>query len=933
MPLAESVPEKELELPEEPAASEQASIAKAEEPAATEQPAAAEMGPDEAAEDTYADPFAGEKFPRIPIKTDKRLRQAEEAELAKIQVEPAAKVEQPLPAEEPLQQEPLADKGAVSEETAAAEAEQEQPAATEEEPALAEEEPAQEAVTSVTTKRHDKLWNIAKSMRPDESVTLYQVMMALLQSNPDAFVDGNVHRLKVGKVLRIDDPSLLTAMSRQQAAQEYIAQTRAWEDYRQQLASSRNTPMQPEVAGEAKGAAPTTEVLPEDVPAKSSGELVLSAPEGDNQTAGSSGDQKATVNNEVVILREEIRQALAEAKAEGSKNVVLNEKLRDLESQLQNLQRSVTVKDDELATLQKQLSDLNKKNLETEQAEAEAETKTETQAQAEAPAAPAEIPAVDRAVESSEKGAVSESELAKQQEAQQQAAAEQAAPQTTTPPQATEPTQAQDTGPGMLAKVFGVLDSIKQTLSGMMSSLPISPMILVIGGGVIVVLLLLMVLLVQRRRQAANFQESILSGLPSHEIMASEDASLETNLSGESSFLSDFAISGASALQGDDGDVDPLTEADVFMAYGRYEAAEERILEAIKKDPDRQELRIKLLELYNTTKNKTAFESAAEEMYANLGHDASNPLWQKVVVMGAMLAPDNPLFSDTAGSDVTRIRPTEDVTRIRNVPPATEDADMLDFGFDENKPAETMAEPSVDDLGLDLDFAMDNTEDDHAAFDFDLDSSGEDTAQVENTGSLDFKLDSDESLQLDTSGLDFELPADETAEVGSAELDLSLEETAETEAALNFDADLTDNKTAQPELDNALDFDLGGIEGEATAMDLQLDENDQSSMGLTLDMDVDTAVAGRKDDGRTMEMSQPTFSDIEMPTMEAEVDATDIAELDTPSVLDEVGTKLDLARAYIDMGDPDGARSILDEVLEEGSPPQQQEAQALMQQI
>jgi len=67
--------------------------------------------------------------------------------------------------------------------------------------------------------------------------------------------------------------------------------------------------------------------------------------------------------------------------------------------------------------------------------------------------------------------------------------------------------------------------------------------------------------------------------------------------------------------------------------------------------------------------------------------------------------------------------------------------------------------------------------------------------------------------------------------------------------------------------------------------------------------------------------------------MEAEFDATDMADLDSPSVMDEVGTKLDLAKAYIDMGDPDGARSILDEVLEEGTPPQQQEAQELMQQI
>jgi pilus assembly protein FimV len=59
------------------------------------------------------------------------------------------------------------------------------------------------------------------------------------------------------------------------------------------------------------------------------------------------------------------------------------------------------------------------------------------------------------------------------------------------------------------------------------------------------------------------------------------------------------------------------------------------------------------------------------------------------------------------------------------------------------------------------------------------------------------------------------------------------------------------------------------------------------------------------------------------------------ADLDLPDLepvtLSEVGTKLDLARAYMDMGDPDGARSILDEVLSEGSASQKQEAQRLIE--
>jgi pilus assembly protein FimV len=69
------------------------------------------------------------------------------------------------------------------------------------------------------------------------------------------------------------------------------------------------------------------------------------------------------------------------------------------------------------------------------------------------------------------------------------------------------------------------------------------------------------------------------------------------------------------------------------------------------------------------------------------------------------------------------------------------------------------------------------------------------------------------------------------------------------------------------------------------------------------------------------------------PGMDMNLDAGDAIDLEMAAGGDEVGTKLDLARAYIDMGDPDGARSILDEVIDEGDDGQKQEAQQLMSQI
>ncbi len=71
------------------------------------------------------------------------------------------------------------------------------------------------------------------------------------------------------------------------------------------------------------------------------------------------------------------------------------------------------------------------------------------------------------------------------------------------------------------------------------------------------------------------------------------------------------------------------------------------------------------------------------------------------------------------------------------------------------------------------------------------------------------------------------------------------------------------------------------------------------------------------------------------PVMEDDVSRSRTNDLDLPELdpvtLSEVGTKLDLARAYLDMGDPDGARAILDEVLSEGSPSQKSEAQRLLE--
>lgn len=82
--------------------------------------------------------------------------------------------------------------------------------------------------------------------------------------------------------------------------------------------------------------------------------------------------------------------------------------------------------------------------------------------------------------------------------------------------------------------------------------------------------------------------------------------------------------------------------------------------------------------------------------------------------------------------------------------------------------------------------------------------------------------------------------------------------------------------------------------------------------------------------GSVLKMDNARLSEV----IPAELDASSEASLDDFMIgEDSVSTKLDLARAYLDMGDPDGARSMLEEVLAEGNDSQKADAKQLMGRI
>jgi pilus assembly protein FimV len=159
-------------------------------------------------------------------------------------------------------------------------------------------------------------------------------------------------------------------------------------------------------------------------------------------------------------------------------------------------------------------------------------------------------------------------------------------------------------------------------------------------------------------------------------------------------------------------------------------------------------------------------------------------------------------------------------------------------------------------------------------------------------------------------------------------------------------------------------IDQVDLTGGDTAEQPRLDIDSTASMakprGASLDVDLDNMSGARGGGGDTMRQpkvdvdsfSDDVFADRTSQFPKVDLDVGDALAVDDhaptnkqaittemelselePVTMSEVGTKLDLARAYMDMGDPDGARSILEEVLEEGTSNQKQEAQRLLDSI
>ena len=437
---------------------------------------------------------------------------------------------------------------------------------------------------TVTVKAGDTAGRIAAQTKP-ASVSLDQMLLALLRSNPDAFIGGNVNRVKAGAVLEMPSADQAEAVSTSEASRTIVAQSRDFNAFRRKLAES----------------APAT------------------------QTAGAdrqaTGQVQAKVEDKAPVAATPDKLTLSkgavQSKAAAEEKIAQDRQSRDAAARV--------------AELSKNIADLNKLGSPSTPAAAAAPTAPASPAPGVAVTSPgaltgisptATAPATPMAPASSAATATTAALPAA-------SAAVSAAPAASAGAPAPVPVKKPVVVPPPAPPETSLVDELLE-----------NPLLL---AGAAILLLLLLALGIYRARQRKNavavdssFLESRLQ--PDSFFGASGGQRIDTNeanVTGSSMVYSPSQLDAA-------GDVDPVAEADVYLAYGRDLQAEEILKEAIRVSPTRIAIHAKLMEIYAKRRDAAAFAAVATDAF-NLtkGHGGE---WAHMAEMGRDLDPGNPMY-------------------------------------------------------------------------------------------------------------------------------------------------------------------------------------------------------------------------------------------------------------------------------------------------
>ncbi|MDI1292452.1 MAG: tetratricopeptide repeat protein [Methylobacter sp.] len=813
------------------------------------------------------------------------------------------------------------------------------------------------------TLSNDTLWSVAERTRGQGDVSVEQMMIAIYQANPHAFNKGNAHGLTAGKMLKIPERGIVLKLSRNQALTEFKRQTKAWK--------KRSAP----ASGDTEKAKPALRGVEVSV----DNQLTLAAPAkqavADHAVITSvneskDSDKDTADQSEVVKGNHAEGNVSAAVPADG----VLQSKISGLEKQLAMMQELIALKDQQFAALQKQ-------SLANPVAQQQV------------------LPGEDTAT---------------RLENQTMATPQQTVVQPAEPPQPVP-------GEMVTAKSADQITPVSQPTI-VQSAEAVKPLAqpepetsslldtyyLVVGSAGTAILTLLGWLWWRKHKvdEETNTESMFASTIMVEASAVDENISVpivetspavqdnDTGTVGESSFLSEFTPSDFDSFDTDQGEIDPISEADVYLAYGRYQQAEELIRQAIKDQPDRDECKLKLLEIFYANESKADFEAYAAEL-AKIGKRNEADFWEKATEMGREICPDSPLFS--SGDDLFAMTEDEAIENtgesingdnapnIESVIPeavsfvkseddtfvkeATElKNDTLDFDLtssDKAKDDVVETQRNNEDIDFDLSsFSLDTNEPNEAekeAIDprVQVDALSREQVEDVNFDLSPFSIEFDgadqgvivsnttigKSLGAASKGIDFDfssfsIESDngvialntqagspsvapiEDFDLSSFSMDANKSDKADQDFT-GSDALLSSLPEASVDKYKSHDFDFSFDHAEKKEVDSldfsALESNDSLSFNDDMDGDFDF-----------------NFDlDLDLPPTRRDQDSGQYEAFDVSALTDrdELETKLDLAKAYVDMGDADAAKDLAREVLDQGTVEQKNIAQTLLDEL
>ena len=725
----------------------------------------------------------------------------------------------------------------------------------------AEKEPAGDK--QITVKAGDTAGKIAAQNKP-ASVSLDQMLVALLKGNPDAFIAGNVNRIKAGAVLEVPGAQAASAISAGEASQTIVAQSKDFNTFRRKLAEG----------------VPSTQVAG-----------------ADRQAAGK---VQAKVEDRALLSSTPDKLTLSKGSIQGKAGALAEDKIAK--------DRQAQDASNRLAELSKNINELNKLGVGPGPAAVPAADGIKAPGVAVPAPSSLTVPAAVPSATASAAvvappstpvmpvaSAAATSNAPTASIAPAIAASAVIAPLVSASAPAAAASAAVAVATASVTKPMVKVDT--PTEYSLLDEWLENPLTKPLAAGLLVLLAGFGLYRYRRRNRASQIDSSFLESRlqPDSFFGASGGQHIDTkegNATGSSLVYSPSQLDAA-------GDVDPVAEADVYLAYGRDLQAEEILKEAVRTSPKRVAIHAKLLEIYAKRRDSKAFEHVALEAF-NLTQ-GFGPEWAHITELGRELDPANPMYfpggqplgsvppsGAAAFSSASFLaKPDAPETLPVTVPPADVDVDLdLDFSLDETPDMGTMPAP------------------------FTLSS----PAALPRTAELAEAMEP--ILNLDDLSLD----------------DLSLDDLSLDDLDMNFDDAKAAPPTASPAPPAAAPVNemLPEISLPSNGLDFSPEPLATTSKPFEAPKPVlpqaAVAPAPPAADSGMLEFDLGSLSlDLNEPTTESLPIAVMAAQSDDP-----LETKFLLAEEFRSLGDPDGARALAEEVLAKAAGPLKVKAQAFL---